>query len=111
MVRLAVMAGEPIGVLMRRHMDEHNLTQLDVAAALQVAQPRVSEWLRGERAPAENYAPALAAFLGIDVTDVRDAIALQRKRGSNLADQVASLTREVAEIRRMIEGWNGNSGN
>lgn len=100
--------------LLAAHKARKGLTDAEMAAAVGVGQPAVSDWVTGRRIPDDRRAAELAALLGIPEDDVAMAISYARRRKAKdmdeamalitqLQGQVLRLERELSEVRRLVD--------
>lgn len=93
-------ARPPLAELLRDQMRLLGLSQADVAARVGVRQQTVSKWLTGETQPRVKLLPALAETLGLQPTDLSQALVPPTEEPS--PEEVSEL-RVTAFARRMRE--------
>lgn len=64
-------------------MSEHGISQVQLASALKVSQPTVSDWLSGDTFPRPRKLLQVAAHTGIPVADLLAQLQPARKKRAN----------------------------
>jgi transcriptional regulator with XRE-family HTH domain len=100
-------SGRSVGDRIGEARTAAGLTQPDVASAIGVKQQQVSTWERGGRIP-DKHRAALAATLGIELTELLTWIADEEQRRHDIAQRelattVQTIERFVGQFEKMLE--------
>lgn len=88
--------------LLRRAIEDRALSHAEAAAQIGASQPQVGRWLAGAK-PSTSSRPGLAAFLGLTLDQLDDAINLRAGVPPVVMQRLDALSAELGELRGLVE--------
>ncbi|ELH1834241.1 helix-turn-helix transcriptional regulator [Staphylococcus pseudintermedius] len=88
---------------LKRLMKEHNIDQKELAEAIGVSQPTISNWLKQTKYPRIKKIQDLAEYFNVPKSRITEKQSLQQETMAAHFDKDGLTAEEIDEVNRFIE--------